>query len=70
VLNAANEVAVQAFLNGRIGFLDIASTVSDALDRATREDTPQLDDFDAVLACDAIGRRLAGEAVARLKDNG
>ncbi|TRO96107.1 1-deoxy-D-xylulose-5-phosphate reductoisomerase [Glycocaulis profundi] len=76
VLNAANEVAVQAFLNGQIGFLDIASTVSDALDRATREDTPQLDDFDAVLACDAIGRRLAGDAVARfsraarLKDNG
>jgi 1-deoxy-D-xylulose-5-phosphate reductoisomerase len=31
--NAANEVAVQAFLEGRIGFLDIASTVEDVLER-------------------------------------
>jgi 1-deoxy-D-xylulose-5-phosphate reductoisomerase len=32
VLNAANEVAVEAFLTGRIGFLDIASTVAATLD--------------------------------------
>jgi 1-deoxy-D-xylulose-5-phosphate reductoisomerase len=32
--NAANEVAVAAFLDGRIGFLEIASLVEDALDRA------------------------------------
>ena len=31
--NAANEVAVAAFLDGRIGFLDIAGSVEDALDR-------------------------------------
>jgi 1-deoxy-D-xylulose-5-phosphate reductoisomerase len=31
--NAANEVAVQAFLEGRIGFLDIASAVEDVLAR-------------------------------------
>jgi len=31
--NAANEVAVQAFLEGRIGFLDIAAAVEDALER-------------------------------------
>ena len=31
--NAANEVAVQAFLEGRIGFLDIAAAVEDVLDR-------------------------------------
>jgi 1-deoxy-D-xylulose-5-phosphate reductoisomerase len=34
VFNAANEVAVAAFLDGRIGFLEIASLVEDALDRA------------------------------------
>jgi 1-deoxy-D-xylulose-5-phosphate reductoisomerase len=34
VFNAANEVAVAAFLDGRIGFLDIASLVADALERA------------------------------------
>src|SRR3954469_16331390 len=32
--NAANEVAVAAFLDARIGFLEIASLVEDALDRA------------------------------------
>jgi 1-deoxy-D-xylulose-5-phosphate reductoisomerase len=31
--NAANEVAVAAFLDGRISFLDIAGSVEDALDR-------------------------------------
>ncbi|MGZ4339302.1 MAG: 1-deoxy-D-xylulose-5-phosphate reductoisomerase [Gaiellaceae bacterium] len=34
VFNAANEVAVAAFLDGRIGFLEIASLVEDALGRA------------------------------------
>jgi 1-deoxy-D-xylulose-5-phosphate reductoisomerase len=33
VYNAANEVAVQAFLEGRIGFLDIAGVVEDVLGR-------------------------------------
>jgi 1-deoxy-D-xylulose-5-phosphate reductoisomerase len=32
ILNAANEVAVAAFLNGQIGFLDIANVVSSTLD--------------------------------------
>ena len=32
--NAANEIAVEAFLNKRIGFLDIARTVRETLDRA------------------------------------
>ena len=33
VLNAANEVAVEAFLAGRIGFLTIARVVEDTLDK-------------------------------------
>lgn len=32
VLNAANEVAVQAFLDSRIGFYDISSTIAEVLD--------------------------------------
>jgi 1-deoxy-D-xylulose-5-phosphate reductoisomerase len=32
-MNAANEIAVAAFLDRRIGFLDIASTVSETLER-------------------------------------
>jgi 1-deoxy-D-xylulose-5-phosphate reductoisomerase len=43
VLNAANEVAVEAFLDGRIGFTDIAATIGAALDQHTATDvsTPE-----------------------------
>ncbi len=54
--NAANEVAVAAFLEGRIGFLEIAALVEDALARvegAPAHDLPEL--FEA----DADARRLA-----------
>ncbi len=37
VLNAANEVAVEAFLGGRIGFLDIARVVETTIDRIDAE---------------------------------
>jgi 1-deoxy-D-xylulose-5-phosphate reductoisomerase len=56
VLNAANEVAVQAFLAGRIGFLDIASAVEGALAEVA---TGPADALEAVLAADAAGRRAA-----------
>ena len=54
--NAANEVAVEAFLDGRIGFLDIASVVEETLGRV--EGTPARDLADLVDA-DAEARRLA-----------
>jgi 1-deoxy-D-xylulose-5-phosphate reductoisomerase len=47
--NAANEVAVQAFLEGRIGFLNIAAAVEDVLDRvdgAPARDVVELIDAD------------------------
>jgi 1-deoxy-D-xylulose-5-phosphate reductoisomerase len=53
VLNAANEVAVAAFLEGRIGFLDIAATVRKALDRCDPAQPACLDD---VFAIDAEAR--------------
>ncbi|HEU0044772.1 1-deoxy-D-xylulose-5-phosphate reductoisomerase [Sphingomonas sp.] len=62
ILNAANEVAVAAFLAGWIGFLDIAAIVADILERY---DPPAPRTLDAVLAVDAEARRLAEE---RLKD--
>ncbi|MGI4732062.1 MAG: 1-deoxy-D-xylulose-5-phosphate reductoisomerase [Janthinobacterium lividum] len=61
VLNAANEVAVAAFLDGRIGFLEIAAIVADTLERY---DPSAPDTLDAVLAIDAEARSLAGERVA------
>ena len=60
ILNAANEVAVEAFLARRIGFLEIAAIVADTLDRY---DPVAPADVDAVLCIDAEARRLAGERV-------
>ena len=56
ILNAANEVAVDAFLNGQIGFLDIAGTVARVLDQMG---TPRSDSLDDVIALDAAARRSA-----------
>jgi 1-deoxy-D-xylulose-5-phosphate reductoisomerase len=60
ILNAANEVAVAAFLQGAIGFLEIAAIVADTLDRYDPESPATLE---AVFAIDAEARRLAGERV-------
>jgi len=60
ILNAANEVAVAAFLADRIGFLEIAAIVEDTLQRYAPE-APQT--IDAVIAIDAEARRIAGERV-------
>ena len=57
VLNAANEVAVAAFLAGRIGFLDIAAVVADTL-AATPECA--LASLEAVAAVDVRARVDAG----------
>jgi 1-deoxy-D-xylulose-5-phosphate reductoisomerase len=60
VLNAANEIAVAAFLAGRIGFLDVAAIVEETLSAA---DTMALASLDDVLSCDAQARRLAHACV-------
>ncbi len=54
--NAANEVAVAAFLDGRIGFLEIAETVAAALDRV---DGAPARDVDDLVEADAEARRIA-----------
>ena len=56
VLNAANEVAVDAFLDGRIAFAGIAGLVSDCLENAPQGD---VDTLDAVLDVDRQTRDLA-----------
>jgi 1-deoxy-D-xylulose-5-phosphate reductoisomerase len=60
ILNAANEVAVAAFLSGGLGFLEIAAIVADTL---SRYDPGAPDSLEAVLAIDAEARRYAGERV-------
>ena len=59
--NAANEVAVEAFLAGRLPFLGIGETVERVLDAASGAPARDLDDL---LEADAEARRLAGQAVA------
>jgi 1-deoxy-D-xylulose-5-phosphate reductoisomerase len=63
VLNAANEVAVAAFLDRRIGFLDIAAIVESVMQRFG---APPVDDLAAVLALDAQARDAA-ETLATAK---
>ncbi len=68
VLNAANEVAVAAFLARRIGFLDIARIVEDTLVRLGAElrINGVLRSLEDVFAVDALARQRANEIVARL----
>ena len=61
VLNAANEVAVDAFLAGALGFLDIAATVEEVL--ADRPDTGTVRDVADVLDADAWARERARAVV-------
>jgi 1-deoxy-D-xylulose-5-phosphate reductoisomerase len=56
VFNAANEVAVAAFLEGRLPFLGIADVVGETLAGA---DTSAARDLDELIAADADARRLA-----------
>ena len=60
VLNAANEVAVEAFLAGSIGFTEIAAVVEGVLDRAGDGTAGSLE---AVLEADARARSLAADRI-------
>jgi 1-deoxy-D-xylulose-5-phosphate reductoisomerase len=60
VLNAANEIAVQAFLDGRIGFLDIAAIVEASLDRVNAGAAADLEE---VAAADQSARAEARRQV-------
>jgi len=62
-LNAANEVAVQAFLSRHIGFLDIAAVVERTVDHLAGSAIGDLDD---IMALDAAARRIAGDLVRKV----
>jgi len=64
VLNAANEEAVAAFLDHRIGFLDIAAVIAASLERSR---PGAVDSLEAVLAADAHARELARDEISRLR---
>jgi 1-deoxy-D-xylulose-5-phosphate reductoisomerase len=60
-LNAANEVAVHAFLRGRLRFLDIAAVIEETL---TTLPPQPVHSFESLGEADAEARRVAGELVA------
>jgi 1-deoxy-D-xylulose-5-phosphate reductoisomerase len=63
-LNAADEVAVAAFLEGSIGFNDIPRIIEDAV---SASNTGQLESIAKVLEADAEARRYARERVSNIK---
>ncbi len=63
ILNAANEVAVIAFLEGRIGFLDIVGVVEETL---TKVETSALNCLKMVHDIDSQSRAVAQEIIGRL----
>ena len=56
ILNAANEVAVEAFLKDAIGFLDIAEIIDKTMNTIEFMSHPSIDDY---IECDRIARKFA-----------
>ncbi|HEU0305912.1 MAG TPA: 1-deoxy-D-xylulose-5-phosphate reductoisomerase, partial [Lysobacter sp.] len=63
VLNAANEVAVESFLAGRLRFTAIARVIEESL---TRVASGSADAIEAVLEADSRARRAATDCISRL----
>jgi 1-deoxy-D-xylulose-5-phosphate reductoisomerase len=60
VMNAANEIAVKAFLEDKIGFLQIAEVIEKTISKSSFVKTPTLDDY---IKSDEEGRRIASELI-------
>jgi 1-deoxy-D-xylulose-5-phosphate reductoisomerase len=61
VLNAANEIAVHAFLEGRLGFMDIPAVIEETLDRLPPQPVRA---FESLYDADREARAVAGELAA------
>jgi 1-deoxy-D-xylulose-5-phosphate reductoisomerase len=64
IYNAANEVCVDAFCEGRIGFLDIVDTVTAVVQEHLAQPSDAALSVEAVLAADAWGRTRAAQLIA------
>jgi len=65
-LNAANEIAVAAFLEGRLGFLDITAVIEETLQTSPASLPATIEE---VLAADSLARHRASEFVVRFNSN-
>jgi 1-deoxy-D-xylulose-5-phosphate reductoisomerase len=66
VLNAANEVAVEEFIAGRLGFAGIARLVATVLEAADRRLTGAPDTIDGAIAVDHVARTLARDLLPKI----
>ena len=64
ILNAADEVAVAAFLSGKIGFLAMSDLIAETMARTTFIATPTYDDY---VQTDTEARRIATEITGSQK---
>ena len=64
IVNGANEAAVESFLSGKIGFLDIGKLVCGALEDLERKEVTELDD---VLCADTAARKYVYEKIRKIK---
>ncbi len=75
-MNAANEIAVGAFLEGGIGFLDIAALVSETLETLSGAGEPggrggdDADPLEWAMTVDAGARRTAAQVLSRFAGRG
>jgi 1-deoxy-D-xylulose-5-phosphate reductoisomerase len=60
VLNAANEVVVEAFLKDKIGFLEMSDVIENCMEKSTFVAVPTYDDF---VSTNEQGRMLANELI-------
>ena len=60
ILNAANEVVVEAFLKEQVGFLQMPEIIEDTLQRCTFVERPSLEDY---IASDAEARRITTDKI-------
>ena len=67
VLNAANEIAVSAFLDGRVGFPSIAGVIRQAMDEYERNGQSRVDGLADVRAIDGWARAFATRATRGLQ---
>ncbi|MDO8965092.1 1-deoxy-D-xylulose-5-phosphate reductoisomerase [Algoriphagus sp.] len=64
ILNASNEIAVAAFLNKEVGFLEMSDLIADTLAKATFIARPSLEDY---IATDQESREITTQLIKRRK---
>ena len=70
ILNAANEIAVEAFLKGAISFGDIFTLVNSVMNLPAMAALCEPESVNEAASVDQVARLRAGEALSRLTGHG